>query len=66
MYALDENGNPYSPEWVTFNLRSKYSFSEKIDFTFSLENILDKLYRPYSSGISAPGFNVIFSVNYAY
>ena len=66
MYALDENGNPYSPEWVTYNLRSKYSFSEKIDFTFSLENILDKLYRPYSSGISAPGLNFIFSVNYAY
>ena len=66
MYALDENGNPYSPSWITYNFRSKYSFSEKIDFTFSIENISDELYRPYSSGISAPGFNVIFSVNYAY
>ena len=26
MYALDENGNPYSPSWMTFNVRSKYSF----------------------------------------
>ena len=66
IYALDENGNPYSPSWTTLNFRSKYSFSEKMNLTFSFENILDKLYRPYSSGISAPGMNFIFSINYAY
>ena len=66
IYALDENGSPYSPSWTTLNFRSKYSFSEKMNLTFSFENILDKLYRPYSSGISAPGMNFIFSINYAY
>ena len=66
LYALDKNGNPYSPSWYTINLRTKYSFSEKINCTFSFENISDKLYRPYSSGISAPGSNFIFSLNYAY
>ena len=66
IYALDKNGNPYSPSWFTFNLRSKYSISDKLNCTFSFENISDKLYRPYSSGISAPGLNFIFSVNYAY
>jgi len=66
LYALDKNGNPYSPSWYTINLRTKYSFSEKINCSFSLENISDKLYRPYSSGISAPGLNFIFSLNYAY
>ena len=66
MYALDENGNPYSPSWMTFNVRSKYSFSKKLNINFTVENITNKLYRPYSSGISAPGLNFIFSVSYAY
>ena len=66
MYALDENGNPYSPSWMTFNVRSQYSFSKMININFTIENITNKLYRPYSSGISAPGLNFIFSLNYAY
>ena len=66
LYALDKNGNPYSPSWYTINVRTKYSFSEKINCSLSFENISDKLYRPYSSGISAPGSNLIFSLNYAY
>ena len=66
IYALDDNGNPYSPSWVTFNLRSQFSISEKLNLNFTVENITNKLYRPYSSGISAPGLNFIFSVNYDY
>ena len=66
MYALDENGNPYSPSWMTFNIRSKYSFSKMLNINFTVENITNKLYRPYSSGISAPGINFIFSFSYAY
>ena len=66
LYALDKDGNPYSPSWITYNFRSKYLLSDKLNFTISFENISDKLYRPYSSGISAPGLNFIFSVNYAY
>ena len=66
MYALDKNGNPYSPSWMTFNIRSRYSFSEILNINFTIENITNRLYRPYSSGISAPGLNFIFSVNYVY
>ena len=66
MYALDENGNPYSPSWMTFNVRSKYSFSKMLNINFTVQNITNKLYRPYSSGISAPGLNFIFSLSYAY
>ena len=66
MYALDENGNPYSPSWMTINVRSKYSFSKMLNINFTVENITNKLYRPYSSGISAPGINFIFSFSYAY
>ena len=64
LYALDSNGNPYSPAWYTINLRSRYMISESITMVASLENITNKLYRPYSSGISAPGINFIFAINY--
>ena len=64
LYALDNNGNPYSPAWYTLNLRALYELDENFLFTVSLENISNKLYRPYSSGISAPGTNFIFSINY--
>ena len=64
LYATDENGNPYSPSWHTFNLRTQYSFSEKLSLIASLENITDQRYRPYSSGISAPGRNLILALKY--
>jgi len=66
LYAEDENGHPYSPSWWTLNYRMAYSFSEKFAANMALENILDKRYSPYSSGIAAPGRNVIFSVRYRF
>ena len=66
IYAVDENGNPYSPAWYTLNLRSQYKFSESIRATVALENITDQRYRTYSSGIVAPGTNLITSVVYSF
>ena len=66
LYASDKNGNPYSPSWHTLNLRTQYSFSEKLSLTASLENITDQRYRPYSSGISAPGRNLILALKYSF
>ena len=51
-----------TPAWATLNLRTSYKFNQYISANFSVENILDKHYRPYSSGISAPGRNFIFSL----
>ncbi len=48
--------------WSTLNLRGSYSISGIYDISISLENLLDTHYRPYSSGISAPGFNAIISL----
>ncbi|GAB4154550.1 MAG: TonB-dependent receptor [Winogradskyella sp.] len=64
IYALDRNGNPYSPSWYTLNLRTQYNWKDKITLTASLENITDQRYRPYSSGIAAAGRNLIVAVNY--
>ncbi len=64
IYALDANGNPYAPSWFTWNLRTQYQFSDALTVTASLENITDQRYRPYSSGISAAGRNLIVSLKY--
>ncbi|WP_340077080.1 TonB-dependent receptor domain-containing protein [Leptobacterium sp. I13] len=62
LYAIDENGLPFSPSWYTFNLRTQYRISEKIETNIALENITDQRYRSYSSGIAAPGRNLIISL----
>lgn len=62
MYAEDENGNPFSPAWLTFNLKMSYNITEWAIMNAGVENILDHGYRPYSSGIVAPGRNFVFSL----
>ncbi|MBN1599105.1 MAG: TonB-dependent receptor [Bacteroidales bacterium] len=61
IYAIDKNGNPYSPGWYTLNFKAMYQLTEYLLFTAGLENITDQRYRPYSSGIAAPGRNFILS-----
>lgn len=65
MYAMDKNGNPYSPSWYTLNLRTHYQFKEGITVALALENITNQRYKTYSSGIASPGRNFVVSLNYA-
>lgn len=62
IYAQDANGNTYSPAWYTLNFKAAYRFSKSITLSAGIENLTDMRYRPYSSGISAPGRNFIFAV----
>jgi len=62
IYAIDDNGNPYSPSWYTFNLKATYQFLQRFTASAGVENISDQRYRPYSSGIVSPGRNFILSV----
>ena len=64
IYALDADGNAYSPHWVTLNARASYKAHEALTANLTLENITDLRYRPYSSGISAPGRNLTLSLTY--
>ena len=64
IYAIDNNGKPYCPDWWTLNFKADYKLWNHIGFGFGIENILDKRYRPYSSGIVAAGRNFIFSIKY--
>jgi hemoglobin/transferrin/lactoferrin receptor protein len=62
IYAHDENGNPYSPSWATLNFKANYSVNEFFTIGAGLENVTDIRYRPYSSGIVAPGRNLMLSL----
>jgi hemoglobin/transferrin/lactoferrin receptor protein len=62
LYAVDDNGNPWSPGWLTLNLKSNYQWNDTFSVSGGVENILDNRYRPYSSGIVAPGINFILAL----
>jgi hemoglobin/transferrin/lactoferrin receptor protein len=62
IYALDKNGNTFSPAWYTLNFKAMYQFTDNLSLSAGIENITDQRYRPYSSGISGSGRNFIFSL----
>ncbi len=66
IYALDSNGLPYSPSWYSLNLRSQYSITRNLNATLGIENITNQLYRTYSSGIAAPGTNIILGLGFSF
>lgn len=62
IYAIDENGNPYAPAWSIFNINTTYALTEWLVLSGGIENITDRRYRPYSSGIVASGRNFTFGL----
>ena len=62
IYAKDAAGRPYAPSWYTLNFKAIYECSKSWSISSGLENIMDKRYRPYSSGLVAPGRNVIVAL----
>jgi len=61
-YARDDEGRAFVLGWHTLNLKIAYFPSPFIAITAGIENMTDLLYRPYSSGINAPGRNLITSL----
>ena len=66
LYALDKNGNPYSPSWYTLNFGAQYQITEAFQLNATLENITNQRYRTYSSGLAAPGLNFIAALTYQF
>lgn len=44
--------------WFTLNLKASYQVLSQLQLNAGIENILDKHYWPYASGIPAPGRNI--------
>jgi len=63
IYAIDSNGNPFSPAWYTLNLKALYKVHSNVSVSAGIENLSDQRYRPYSSGLVAPGRNFVISLN---
>lgn len=50
------------PSWFTLNLRGQINLGNNLSAQVQVENLLDRNYRYFASGISAPGRNFIFSL----
>jgi hemoglobin/transferrin/lactoferrin receptor protein len=62
IYAKDALGNPYSPSWYTINFKAQYSINQNFTINAGIDNLTDVRYRPYSSGLVAPGRNFIMAI----
>lgn len=62
VYALDDQGNSYTPSWYTLNVKAVYFFNKHFSVSGGVENITDQRYRTMGSGISAPGRNFIITL----
>ena len=55
-----------TPAWNEFSWLAQYRFKENTVFRVALENIFDVHYKPFASGISAPGRNLKLGINYTF
>jgi hemoglobin/transferrin/lactoferrin receptor protein len=51
-----------TPSWVTINFKGNIQLAKQLQFQFGIENILDRNYRYFASGFSAPGRSFIFAL----
>lgn len=52
----------YTPAWATANLRTSFHINKIATVQFAIENIFDKYYRVFASGLSAPGRNFVITL----
>lgn len=50
------------PSWMTLNLRGSYAVKKYLTVQAGIENILDRNYRYFASGFSAPGRNFLVAL----
>ena len=67
-YNLDgEDNQQYAtvdgmPSWFTLSWRNSFNISKMIKLQFAIENMLDRNYRYFASGFSAPGRNYVIAL----
>lgn len=64
LYPLDDNGQLFSPAWMTLDGYFGYQISEELAIRCGIENFFNRQYRTYSSGIVAPGRNFFIHLLY--
>lgn len=69
-YGPGSTDNPFeatadgAPAWHTFNYKVSYTTGSGLMLQLGLENIFDVHYKPFASGISGPGRNLILTLRY--
>lgn len=61
LYAADADGNPYAPSWYILNFNALCEVSEQFSIGAGVENLTDRRYRPYSSGLAGAGRSFVLS-----
>lgn len=54
------------PSWYTINLRMGATLLHQLKLQIAVENILDKNYRHFASGMSAAGRNLVIALRYQF
>ena len=63
-YGEDNGGEAMEygfPSWWTLNIKAGLNLGNHLDLMIAVENLLDHFYKPYASGVSAPGRNFILT-----
>lgn len=55
-----------TPSWITLNCRTAVKITGNLELQVTAENILDRNYRYFASGFSAPGRNFMVAVRAAF
>jgi hemoglobin/transferrin/lactoferrin receptor protein len=66
-YGEDNEGEAMEygyPSWWTANIKVGFDVLKYFDFMVSIENIFDQFYKPYASGVSAPGRNFMLTARF--
>lgn len=66
IYLLNSEGRAYSPGWYSLNFKSSIELNQQWTISAGIENITSQRYRPYSSGLVAPGRNFILSARFKF
>ena len=49
------------PGWYTLNLRTQYRINERFTAQLAIENLLNRFYKVFASGVGAPGRNFVLT-----
>lgn len=63
LYAIDQNGNPYSPSWYTLNFRGQFNLNKNLRLSAGIDNLTDQRYRTYSSALAGAGRSFILGIH---
>ncbi len=55
-----------TPGWVTWNARGAWQASDALSLALRLTNLGDRRYREFGSGLDAPGFDCLVSLDYGF